>query len=220
MLFSPVYIESHPRRDAGLAACCTSSIFSNPFRSYSFRTLASLFRRSVSSNPFAFKCFRTLCKIPGIGYPPLATRHSPLATFYPSPLLSVVSGLFLRNGAPQPQCFQTLPASFHCNGGVYPFTQLAPSFEGSVLREGLHLHREPISFSSIQKSAECRRVSTRPERLMAFISHKSPITSHGPCALYPSTRPQHPTVSGRPQLGYPMPLPIDSIAGRASTWEG
>src|ERR1700732_4049310 len=26
----------------------------------------------------------------------------------------------LHNGAPQPPCFQTLPDSFHCNGGVYP----------------------------------------------------------------------------------------------------
>jgi len=31
---------------------------------------------------------------------------------------------------------------------------------------------------------------------------------------------QHPTVSGMPQLGYPMPLPIFPIAGRASAWEG
>jgi hypothetical protein len=35
-------------------------------------------------------------------------------------LLSMASGLFLRNGAPQPLYFQALPDSFHCNGGVYP----------------------------------------------------------------------------------------------------
>jgi hypothetical protein len=36
----------------------------------------------------------------------------------------------------------------------------------------------------------------------------------------PSASPQHPTVPGRPQLGYPMPLPIYSIAGRAIRREG
>jgi hypothetical protein len=81
MLFSPVYIEAHPRRnaafasrmnlrDAAHAAPRTSSISSNSFASYSFRTLASHLKPTVSSNSFAIKSFRTLCKIPGIGYPP------------------------------------------------------------------------------------------------------------------------------------------------------
>jgi hypothetical protein len=96
MLFSPVYIEAHPRRMAAHVASCISS---NSFASYSFRTLASHFQTSVSSNLFEIKRFRTLCKIPGIGYPPLATRHSPLATRH-SPL------------AIYPLCFQSLPDSF------------------------------------------------------------------------------------------------------------
>jgi hypothetical protein len=101
MLFSPVYSEAHPRRIVVHAASRTSSIFSNPFRSYSFRTLASHFQTGVSSDLFEIKRFRTLCKIPGIGYP------------------------FTQSGL--------------CEG----FTQLAPSFEGSVLREGL-----PLFFST------------------------------------------------------------------------
>jgi hypothetical protein len=126
MLFSPVYTEAHPRRDADQAASCISS---NSFASYSFRTLASHLKATVSSNSLEIKRFRTLCKIPGIGYPftqsgscegPVVTRLSPLAAFHPSPLFSVVSGLLLHNGAPQPLYFQMLPASFHCNGGVYP----------------------------------------------------------------------------------------------------
>jgi hypothetical protein len=146
MLFSPVYTKSHPRRnpafgsrtslrdttfvsclnlrDAASAAPCISSI---SFASYPFRTLASHFQTSVSSNLFEINRFRTLCKIPGIGYPPLATRHSPLATFHSSPLFSVVSGLLLHNGAPQSLYFQTLPDSFHCNGGVHPLSNGAPS---------------------------------------------------------------------------------------------
>jgi hypothetical protein len=70
MLFSPVYTEPHPRRMAAHAASCASSVFSNPFHSYSLRTLASHFQTSVPSNSFAINRFRTLCKIPGIGYPP------------------------------------------------------------------------------------------------------------------------------------------------------
>jgi hypothetical protein len=112
MLFSPVYTESHPRRDAGLAACCTSSIFSNPFRSYSFRTLASHLKATVSSNSFEIKPFRTLCKIPGIGYPPpflfnlsstLRLRRRPTER-YVSPLFSHLCGRFplQRTGTPPP----------------------------------------------------------------------------------------------------------------------
>jgi hypothetical protein len=70
MLFSPVYIESHPRRYAAHAASCSSSISSNSFTSYFFRTLASRLKATVFSNPYAITRFRTLCKIPGIGYPP------------------------------------------------------------------------------------------------------------------------------------------------------
>jgi hypothetical protein len=101
MLFSPVYIESHPRLDAGLAACCTSSIFFNPFRSNSFRTLTAHLNATVSSNSFAIKRFRTLCKIPGIGYPPspLVTRHSPLFIhpLYFQPLPDSCCTMELRN---------------------------------------------------------------------------------------------------------------------------
>jgi hypothetical protein len=32
----------------------------------------------------------------------------------------MVSGLFHINGRPQPFPFQSVPDSFHCNGGVYP----------------------------------------------------------------------------------------------------
>jgi hypothetical protein len=35
-------------------------------------------------------------------------------------LFSTACGLLLRNGAPQPLCLQSLPDSFHCNGGVPP----------------------------------------------------------------------------------------------------
>jgi hypothetical protein len=205
MLFFPVYIEPHPRRDAGLAACCTSSIFSNPFRSYSFRTLASHLKATVSSNSFSIKRFRTLCKIPGIGYPlsPLVSRHSPL---------------FIH-----PLYFQSFPDSCCTMERRNPC--IFRRFQSLSIAMGVytplpHLHQEPIPFSSIRKSVERRRVSTRLERLMPFTSHESPITSHGPCALCPSTGSQHPTVPGKLQLGYPMPLPIYSIAGRASTWEG
>jgi hypothetical protein len=88
MLFSPVYIEAHPRRIAAHAAPCISS---NPFPSCSFRTLSSHFRATVSSNSFEIKRFRTLCKIPGIGYPfsPLVTHHSPLF-MYPFSFQSLV----------------------------------------------------------------------------------------------------------------------------------
>jgi hypothetical protein len=79
MLFSPVYTEAHPRRiadfaspmnlrDAAHAAHSPAPVFSNPFRSYPFRTLASHLKATVSPNPFEFKRFRTLCKMPGIGY--------------------------------------------------------------------------------------------------------------------------------------------------------
>jgi hypothetical protein len=64
-------------RDAARAASSTSSVFSNSFASYFFRTLATHFQTSVSSNPFQINRFRTLCKIPGIGYPP-PSLFSPL----------------------------------------------------------------------------------------------------------------------------------------------
>jgi hypothetical protein len=101
MLFCPVYIESHPCRNAAFTsrmnlrdttfvsrmdlrnvARAVPRISSNSFTSYLFRTLALHLKTTVSSNPLGIKRFRTLCKIPGIGYPlsPLATRHSPLAT--------------------------------------------------------------------------------------------------------------------------------------------
>jgi len=56
-------------RDAAPAASTTSSVSSNSFASYFFRTLATHFQTSVSSNSFQINRFRTLCKIPGIGYP-------------------------------------------------------------------------------------------------------------------------------------------------------
>jgi hypothetical protein len=76
MLFSPVYTEAHPLQNAPIAsrmnlreavhaASRPSSVFSNPFRPYPFRTL---------------------CKIRGIGYPlTLSTlRDGRVSTFSPS----------------------------------------------------------------------------------------------------------------------------------------
>jgi hypothetical protein len=87
LLFSPVYIESHPRRNTAPAASCTSSISSNSFASYPFRTHASHLKATVSSNSFAINRFRTLCKIPGIGYPPpsiFLDRHSVRSPRFPA----------------------------------------------------------------------------------------------------------------------------------------
>jgi hypothetical protein len=97
MLFSPVYIESHPRPTAVLSASCISP---NSFASYSFRTLAPHLNATVSSNPFVIKCLRTLCKIPGIGYPftQSALGEGPL----PHQSHPVI----------QPLCLQTLTDSF------------------------------------------------------------------------------------------------------------
>jgi len=147
LLSSAVYTEAHPRRstvfvsriglrDAAHAARSTVLFFSNSFRSYSFRTLASHLKANVSSNSLEINRFRTLCEITGIGYPPLAyAEHSPrraslhfsyMFAFSLNADPSFNSFIFngfrtlLRNGAPQPPCFQTLPDSFHCNGGVYP----------------------------------------------------------------------------------------------------
>jgi hypothetical protein len=107
MLFFPVYTEAHPRQNAAHAA---SGISSNPFHSYSFRTLASHFQTSVSSNLFEIKRFRTLCRIPGIGYP------SRLALFAIPVSFSYIETL----------CFQTLTHSFaqwrSCNS--FPFNHL------------------------------------------------------------------------------------------------
>jgi len=69
MLSSPVYTEAHPRCDALTAASSIAPVFSNFFRSNSFRTLAPHFQTSASSNLFEIKRFRTLCHIPGIAYP-------------------------------------------------------------------------------------------------------------------------------------------------------
>ena len=83
MLFSPVYTEAQPLRNAAFASrknlrgavhavSRTSSVCFKSFCSYPFRTLASHLKATVSSNSLEIKRFRTLCKIPGIGYPPLA----------------------------------------------------------------------------------------------------------------------------------------------------
>jgi hypothetical protein len=137
-----VYIEARPRRIALHADSCASFVFSNSFASYSFRTLTSHLKATVSSNSFAIKRFRTLCKIPGIGYPPSPIAAEPRSALPPqsycrhsTPLLSTACGLLLHNGAPQPLCFQTLPDSFHCNGGCIPPSTSYP-FTESALREG------------------------------------------------------------------------------------
>jgi hypothetical protein len=70
MLLWLMIVRFHPGQTGANAASCTSSVFSNSFRSHSFRTLASHFQTSVSSNSFEINPFRTLCQIPGIGYPP------------------------------------------------------------------------------------------------------------------------------------------------------
>jgi hypothetical protein len=108
MLSFVVIVRFHPRQTVANAASCTSSVFSNSFHSHSFRTLASHFQTSVSSISFEINRFRTFCKIPGIGYPPLAPHRGrcyPVALqrkrFYP---------LFL--------CVVTDP--FSNNRGVYP----------------------------------------------------------------------------------------------------
>jgi hypothetical protein len=110
MLFSPVYTEAHPLQNAPIAsrmnlreavhaASRPSSVFSNPFRSHLFRTLASHLKATVSPNLFAMKRFRTLCKIPGIGYPftQSVLREGPVS---PQSLPII-----------QPLCFQTLTDS-------------------------------------------------------------------------------------------------------------
>jgi hypothetical protein len=146
MLFSPVYTETHPRR---IAAHAASRISSNSFASYSFRTLLSHFQATVSSNTLEIKRFRTLCKIPGIGYPPSLnfSSHS-FAARYSSCIPFTFNGFrtLMHNGAPQPPYFQTLPDSFHCNGGVYPL-----SFTQSALCEGPHSHHASIPASAFQK---------------------------------------------------------------------
>jgi hypothetical protein len=65
----PRRVRFHPGQTVANAASCASSVFSNSFRSHSFRTLASHFQTSVSSISFEINRFRTFCKIPGIGYP-------------------------------------------------------------------------------------------------------------------------------------------------------
>jgi hypothetical protein len=127
MLSSPVYTEAHPLRntafafrknllDAVHAASRPSSVFSNPFRSHLFRTLAAHVKATASPNSFLprargrgeIKRFRTLRKIPGIGYPlTLSTfRDGRVSTFSPS--------LIPPQSLPviQPFRFQSLTGSF------------------------------------------------------------------------------------------------------------
>jgi hypothetical protein len=116
MLSSPVYIESHPRRNAAFAsrmnlrdaANAASSSSLKSFNSFLPRTngrgtfsLTSHFRADVSLNSFVIRRFRTL---------PCPERSRGV-----------------RNGRPQPFSFQSLPDSFHCNGGVYPLSNGIPS---------------------------------------------------------------------------------------------
>jgi hypothetical protein len=105
----------------------------------------------------------------------------------------------VHNGRLQPPFLQSLADSFHCNGGVHPLSNGAPSNSKSLA----NWRFDPVGSSGF---------------------HSSRSTGHGPRpqppALCPSVGLQYPTVPGRPQLGYPKPLPSYSIAGRASTWEG
>jgi hypothetical protein len=88
---------------------CSSS---NSFAYYSFRTLASHLKATVSSNSFEINRFRTLCKIPGIGYPPLASRYrSTISSTSPKPLSSFNS--FTFNG------LRTLVAQWSAATPVY-----------------------------------------------------------------------------------------------------
>jgi hypothetical protein len=100
MLFSPVYIEAHPRRNAAFASRMNlrDAVHANSSR---------LFK---SFNPFTFNSFRTL----------------------------------LHNGRLQPLSFQSLPDSFHRNGGVYP---LAPS-SSTACSPICSISRRPSLFSS------------------------------------------------------------------------
>jgi hypothetical protein len=63
---------------------------------------------------------------PPIVFPPYRNRLAALSlrptahSRHSTPLLSNACGLLLHNGRPQLLCFQSLPDSFHRNGGVYP----------------------------------------------------------------------------------------------------
>jgi hypothetical protein len=116
MLFSPVYIEAHPRR---MAACAASGFSSNPFVFYPFRTLASLLKATVSVNSFKIKCFRTLCKIPGIGYP-LSLTQSLLRAGPRSPLFPAIHPFSLQSLT---KCSSSNPfvlITIHFHGGCTP----------------------------------------------------------------------------------------------------
>src|ERR1700674_1518851 len=82
--------------------------------------LPHTFKQLFPPTLFAIKRFRTVCKIPGIGYPPLANRQrSTSSSTSPKPLPSFNSFLsnsfrtLLHNGRPQPFSFQSIPDSFH-----------------------------------------------------------------------------------------------------------
>jgi hypothetical protein len=104
-------------------------------------------------------------------------------------LISLYCGLFpsQRTG------YTPLPRAFFAKGPFF-FTQLAPSFEGSVLREGLtqlapsfegsvfreglspHLHGVPIPFSRFQKSRRLGRFD--PAKRLHLILRGSRVPSH------------------------------------------
>jgi hypothetical protein len=84
-------------------------------------------------------CFHVFAKLQSRPFCPLHRRVSTRPRAVSSPLLwitvpesqiaprlhstsffSVVSGLLLHNGRPQPLCLQSLPDSFHRHGGIYP----------------------------------------------------------------------------------------------------
>jgi hypothetical protein len=145
--------EPQPRPQRSALDCSSS----NSFASYSFRTLASHLKATVSSNSFEIKHFRTLCKIPGIGYPPLANRHrSTISPTSPKPLSSFNSFTFngfqtlSHNGRPQPMCFHTFPDSFHRDGGVYPLRPSSPNARRTpkFLRRRVHAPSSAVYFSN------------------------------------------------------------------------
>jgi hypothetical protein len=75
---------------------------------------------------------------------PRITDHQPgrrsrnCPSLHSTSFFSISCGLLLHNGRPQPFSFQSLPASFHRNGGVYPFSQ-------NVFRERATPRSEPVA---------------------------------------------------------------------------
>jgi hypothetical protein len=139
MLFSPVYIEAHPRRSAAFASRMNLRDAAHGDSPSSLK----------SFNSFAINGFQTL----------------------------------LRNGRPQPLYFQTLPDSFHCNGGVYPLSPRACPQLLKKRRPAIHLPHmksSPVCTILVQcksfRNNTCENVSKQatltPFRMNTYEKHR------------------------------------------------